>query len=77
MNFTPNIRVNAIAPGLVETDMIKAIPEWRIREYRENELIKTSILPEDVANTVAFLLSDEARNYTGAIFDLNNGCYMR
>jgi len=44
---------------------------------RQNELIKTSIFPEDVANTVAFLLSNESRNYTGSVFDLNNGCYLR
>jgi 3-oxoacyl-[acyl-carrier protein] reductase len=77
MNFAPDIRVNAVAPGIVETNMIKTIPKWRVQEYRENELIKTPIFPEDVANTVAFLLSNESRNYTGSVFDLNNGCYLR
>lgn len=77
MNFAPHIRVNAVAPGLVETNMIRNIPEWRLQEFREKELIKTPILPEDVANTVAFLLSDESRNYTGSVFDMNNGCYLR
>lgn len=77
MNFAPYIRVNAVAPGLVETNMIKIIPKWRVQEYRENELIKTPIFPEDVANTVTFLLSNESRNYTGSVFDLNNGCYLR
>ena len=77
MNFAPDIRVNAVAPGLVETNMIKAIPKWRVQQYRENELIKTPIFPEDVANTVAFLLSNESRNYTGSVFDINNGCYLR
>ncbi|MCP4097180.1 MAG: SDR family oxidoreductase, partial [Planctomycetaceae bacterium] len=71
------IRVNAVAPGLVDTTMIKTIPTWRVQQYREHELITTPICPEDVANTVAFLLSYESRHYTGAIFDLNNGCYFR
>lgn len=77
LNFAPNIRVNAVAPGLVETPMLKAVPQWRVKQYREHELLTHPIRPEDVADTVAFLLSDESRHYTGAIFDLNNGCYLR
>jgi len=77
MSFAPTIRVNAVAPGLVETNMIKTIPKWRVQHYRENELINAPILPEDVSNTVVFLLSNESRNYTGSVFDLNNGCYLR
>ncbi|NBI27872.1 SDR family NAD(P)-dependent oxidoreductase [Chengkuizengella marina] len=77
LNFSPNIRVNAVTPGLVETNMLEDIPEWRINEYREKELLNERLQPEDVANTVAFLLSDAARNFTGSVFDINNGCYMR
>jgi 3-oxoacyl-[acyl-carrier protein] reductase len=77
LNFAPHIRVNAVAPGLVSTDMLAAIPEARIKEYRNSELIKEPILPEDVAATVGFLLSDQSKHYTGAIFDLNNGQYRR
>ncbi len=77
MNFSPFIRVNAVAPTLVDTDLINNVPKWRIDEYREKELIKKSLKPDDVANTVIFLLSELAGNYTGAIFDLNNGCYLR
>jgi 3-oxoacyl-[acyl-carrier protein] reductase len=77
MNFAPWIRVNAIAPGLVSTDLIRKVPASRIQEYRSAELIKEPILPEDVANTVAFLLSPQSGHYTGAIFDINNGQYRR
>ncbi|MDP5274113.1 SDR family NAD(P)-dependent oxidoreductase [Chengkuizengella axinellae] len=77
LNFSPNIRVNAVTPGLVETRMMEDIPEWRVNEYREKELLNDRLQPQDVANTVAFLLSDAARNYSGSVFDINNGCYMR
>lgn len=77
INFSPYVRVNAIAPGIVDTPMIKAIPEKRLRAYRERELITDPIKPEDVAHSVIFLLSDAAKNYTGVVFDINNGCYLR
>jgi 3-oxoacyl-[acyl-carrier protein] reductase len=77
MNFSPYIRVNAIAPGIVETAMTKNIPKQRLQSYKEHELIKDPIKPEDVANTAVFLLSDIAKNYTGVVFDINNGCYLR
>ncbi len=77
MNFAPSIRVNAIAPGLVTTDLIKHVPVSRMEEYRSTELLKDPILPEDVADTLIFLISDQSKHYTGAIFDLNNGCYRR
>lgn len=77
MNFAPNIRVNAIAPGLVSTDLIQNIPDWRVREYRFGELLKDPILPENVADTVSFLLSNQSKHYTGTVFDINNGQYRR
>ncbi|WP_340701114.1 SDR family oxidoreductase [Brevibacillus borstelensis] len=77
MNFAPYIRVNCVAPTLVDTSMMDKVPVWRKNEYREHELIKSPVLPVDVANTVVFLLSEKGRNYTGATFDLNNGCYLR
>jgi len=77
MNFSPYIRVNAIAPGLVKTDMIKNVPEWRLKEYKKNELIKEPIQSENIADTALFLLSDLFKNYTGVVFDINNGCYLR
>ncbi|MEK4513251.1 SDR family oxidoreductase [Paenibacillus anaericanus] len=77
MNFSPYIRVNAVAPTMVNTPMMNTIPEWRKEEYLQHQLINTPVLPEDVANTVAFLLSDKAKHYTGATFDINNGGYLR
>lgn len=77
MNFSPFVRVNAVAPTLVDTDLISNVPKWRIEEYREKELVKTPLKPENVADTAVFLLSELSNNYTGAVFDINNGCYLR
>lgn len=77
MNFSPYVRVNAVAPTMVDTAMMDTIPDWRKAEYLEKQLIDTPVMPEDVAETVTFLLSDKSSHYTGATFDLNNGGYLR
>ena len=77
MNFSPYIRVNAVAPTMVNTPMMGTIPDWRKEEYLSHQLINTPVLPKDVADTVVFLLSDKAKHYTGATFDINNGGYLR
>jgi len=77
MNFSPYIRVNAVAPTMVNTPMMGTIPDWRKEEYLSHHLINMPVLPEDVADTVVFLLSDKAKHYTGATFDINNGGYLR
>jgi 3-oxoacyl-[acyl-carrier protein] reductase len=77
INFAPYIRVNAVAPGLVNTQILNHIPVARYRQLRKNELLPEPIMPEDVAEIVCFLLSDAARNITGATFDINNGQYNR
>ncbi|UYZ00074.1 SDR family oxidoreductase [Peribacillus frigoritolerans] len=77
MNFSPYIRVNAVAPTMVNTPMMGTIPDWRKEEYLSHQLINTPVLLEDVADTVVFLISDRAKHYTGATFDINNGGYLR
>ena len=56
---------------------MKNIPEWRKNEYIAHQLIPSFVTPQDVADTVLFLLSPQAKHYTGATFDLNSGCYLR
>lgn len=71
-----NIRVNAIAPGVVLTDMMK-------NDYSEKDLtlIKEDIGlgrfadPKEIADLIAFLISDEASYITGSIIDINGGFY--
>ncbi|WNS44423.1 SDR family oxidoreductase [Paenibacillus sp. MMS20-IR301] len=77
MNFAPYIRVNAVAPTMTNTPMMGHIPEWRQQEYLEHQLTPEPLLAEDIAETAVFLLSSRARAYTGATFDINNGCYLR
>jgi len=72
-DFAPYIRVNAVAPGLVTTTMLKQVPEHVVTEYRGLELLRSPIEPDDVAATVAFLMSSQSLHYTGSIFDINNG----
>ncbi len=77
MAFAPNIRVNAVAPTLVETELIKNVSKERLATFRQNELIKSAVLPEDIANSVWFLLSDQSTHFTGAVLDVNNGFNLR
>ena len=71
-----NITVNTVAPGFIDTDMTRALPE----EQRE-ALIKQIPLnrlgdPTDIANAVAFLASPEAAYITGETINVNGGMYM-
>ncbi len=70
------ITVNAVAPGMVLTEMTKKIPE----EYRQKALEETALKklaePEDIANAVLFLLSDAARMITGEVLKVDCGQYI-
>lgn len=77
LTFAPWVRVNAVAPGLVDTKMIHAIPKWRLVEFEKGERLKVRITPEAVASAVWFLVSNESRHSTGSVIDLNNGGYFR
>jgi 3-oxoacyl-[acyl-carrier protein] reductase len=77
MAFAPHIRVNAVAPGMVETDMWSQVSPERRLVFKNLELVKETIMPQDVAESVWFLLSDASKHYTGAVLDINNGFYFR
>lgn len=61
------IRVNAVAPGITETDMMKAVPKEVIEPMIKQIPLRRLGQPEDIANAFAFLASDEASYITGAI----------
>lgn len=70
------VRVNAVAPGPINTELVLALSqEWRDAKASELPLGNFGE-PEDVAATVAFLASDEARIYVGQILGPNSGDVM-
>lgn len=68
-----NIRVNAVAPGFIATDMINTIPEKVITSMQEKVPLKRLGTPEDVANLYAFLASDEAAFISGTVISVDGG----
>ncbi len=65
------IRVNAVAPGITETDMMKAVPESIIAPMIAQVPLRRLGKPEDIANAFAFLASDEASYVTGVILSVD------
>lgn len=71
------ITVNAICPGLIDTEMVRStISDERIRKYAEGFPIPRLGRPEEVAELVAFLASEQAAYITGASLDINGGDLM-
>ena len=71
-----NIRCNAIAPGFIETDMTKALPEDVVKGWYEKIPLKRGGKPEDVANVVLFLASDLSSYITGQVISVCGGMQM-
>jgi len=71
-----NITVNAVAPGLIETDMTRAISEGAHEAWADRIPLKRLGTPDDVASAVAFLASDEASYITGQVLAVNGGMYL-
>jgi len=67
------IRVNAVAPGFIKTDMIAGMPEKIITMMSDKVPLKKWGQPEDVANLYCFLASDEASYISGAILPVDGG----
>jgi len=70
------ITVNVVAPGFIETDMTKDLPEERKRKILESIPLERMGTPEDVAAAVRFLASEEAGYITGHVLAVNGGMYM-
>ncbi|WP_034600862.1 3-oxoacyl-[acyl-carrier-protein] reductase [Clostridiisalibacter paucivorans] len=68
-----NIRVNAIAPGFIETDMTDKLPDKIKAEYIKGIALNKLGQPDDVANAVAFLASDYAKYITGQVIVVDGG----
>ncbi|ARM31363.1 SDR family NAD(P)-dependent oxidoreductase [Prosthecochloris sp. HL-130-GSB] len=68
-----NIRVNAIAPGFIDTDMARSIPEEKFRERLDSIKMGRIGQPEEVANVALFLASDLSSYVTGQIIGVDGG----
>lgn len=67
------IRVNAIAPGIIETDMVKALDQNIITAMAAGIPVQRLGQPEDIANAFLFLASDMAAYITGAVLSIDGG----
>ncbi|MFP5345182.1 MAG: SDR family oxidoreductase, partial [Gammaproteobacteria bacterium] len=70
------ITVNAVAPGFIDTDMTRALPEEHKQGLLEQIPLKRLGLAEEVAYAVAFLASPQAAYITGQTLHVNGGMYM-
>jgi len=70
------ITVNVVAPGLIDTDMTRAIAESARNEWASKIPLRRLGTPDDVASAVCFLASDEASYITGQVLAVNGGMYM-
>ena len=71
-----HITVNAVAPGFIQTDMTEVLPEKMKEQIASQIPFGTFGDPKDVANAVAFLVSDEAGYITGQVLHVDGGMVM-
>lgn len=75
--LAPNIRVNSVAPGFTETDNAKKWPEDVKKKAVNDAYIKRLVQPEEIANAVAFLASNEASAITGQVLIVDCGYSLK
>lgn len=76
--LAPDVRVNCVAPGVVDTDMLRDYYDEEKMEKRRKEILLGEIAkPEYVASGIYFLASNEAKHITGACLDINGGYVLR
>ncbi len=75
-NAAKGITVNAVAPGYVDTDMVRAVPADVLEKIIATIPVARLGNPEDIARTVEFLVSDNAGFITGSTLSINGGQHM-
>jgi 3-oxoacyl-[acyl-carrier protein] reductase len=71
-----NITINCVAPGFIDTDMTRALPDAQREKLVEKIPLGRLGTPQDVAHAVVFLASPQAGYITGATLHVNGGMYM-
>lgn len=67
------VRVNAIAPGYVLTDILKTVPQDLLDKFAKQTMLGRLGQPEEIAKAALFLASDDASYVTGHVLDVNGG----
>ncbi len=67
------VRVNAIAPGYIMTDILKTVPEDLLKQFASMTMLKRLGEPKEIANAALFLASDESSYITGHVLSVNGG----
>lgn len=75
--LAPNIRVNSVAPGFTDTDNAKNWPEEVKKSAINDTYLKRLVQPEEIANAVAFLASNEANAITGQVLIVDCGYSLK
>lgn len=70
------INVNAVAPGMILTDMMTSLPEDVKQKAVDETVLGRLGTPEEVASVVAFLCSEESRHITGEVIKIDGGQYI-
>jgi NAD(P)-dependent dehydrogenase (short-subunit alcohol dehydrogenase family) len=70
------ITVNAVAPGFIETDMLKDVPDAALDQVKAMTPMGRLGKPEEIADAIVFLASPRASFITGQVLAVNGGMYM-
>ncbi|WP_445206635.1 elongation factor P 5-aminopentanone reductase [Aeribacillus sp. FSL K6-8210] len=70
-----NIRVNAVAPGMIDTSMNDRFSPEELEDIKNSIPLERNGKPEEVANVVLFLISEQASYITGQVISVNGGWY--
>lgn len=71
--FAPHIHVNCIAPGIIRTSVVERLAESELQGFLDRSLLRRLGRPEEVADVVAFLSSDDSSFMTGEIVAVSGG----
>ncbi|RJX30128.1 MAG: 3-oxoacyl-ACP reductase FabG [Desulfarculus sp.] len=75
--LAPHINVNSVAPGHTNTTMVQGLPEEVRRNMIEGSYLKRLAEPEDIAQAVLFMSSDEAKFITGQVLLVDGGFHLK